>query len=308
MKENLELSNKIRQIIDDIRPRPSQISFAVINLKTKVPEIAGYNMDEFIYPASIYKIFIGAEILRKAYEKELNLSDTIEIKSPNDVDRDINFFPKSTSGDVRPLLNAGDKVSIDYLLQLVFSRSDNTASNSLMDIATREDINKNIILANGWHGSEVTRKFLDRLKEQNEYRVSKITVSNSRHIADFFYKIDNGLLVNKWVSDKLKQYMNDWNRGGREGLYIPEFTNYYRKGGWLEINGYKHNILSALKNIIKKGHAVNKWSNDAGVVTGKKSHYVIVLLSLTKYISPWKNFPLKSFSRRIHELMENLPS
>ncbi len=100
--------------------------------------------------------------------------------------------------------------------------------------------------------------------------------------------------------------MLNWNRGGRSGLDLPEFMNYYRKGGWLEINGYKYNFFSAVKNVIKKGHALNKWSNDAGVVTGRNSHYVVALLSLTKSPFPWTNFPLKSFSKQIHSLMENM--
>lgn len=304
MRENLELSEKFREIIDKIYPKPAQISFAVIDLTPEVPEISGYNMDEFIYPASIYKVFIGAEILRKAYQKELNLSDIIEIKSPNDVDKNLRLFPKTTKADHRPLLKAGDKVDINYLLELVFSRSDNTASNTLMDIASREEINNHIILPNHWNGSEVTRKFLDRLKEEKEYRVSQITVSNARHLAEFFYKVEKGQLVNEWVSEKLRNYMHKWNRGGRSGLYLSEFVDYYRKGGWLEINGYKYNFFSAIKNVIKKGHAVNRWSNDAGVITGKNSNYVIALLTLTKSKWPWVKFPMEKFSQQIYEIME----
>lgn len=304
MKENIELSQKISAIIKKLRPKPAQISFAVINLKTPEPEISGFNMDEFMYPASVYKVFVGAEILRKVYEKKLNLSDIVEIKPPNDVDKDIRLFPKSIKKDNKPLLKAGDKATLDYLLELMFSRSDNTAANVLMDIADREGINNHIIVPNGWKGSEVTRKFLDRSKEESTYRVSRVTVSNARHLAEFFYKVEKGELVNKWVSDKLKFYMQNWNRGGRTGLYLQEFINYYRKGGWLEINGYKYDFLSAIKNVVKKGYAVNKWSNDAGVVTGKNSHYVVTLLSLTKSPFPWTNFPLKSFSREVHNLME----
>ena len=305
MKENFKLSQNIGEIIKSLKPKPAQISFAVINLKTKEPEISGYQMDQFIYPASIYKVFIEAEILRKIDKKILSLDDIVEIKSPNDVDKDIRLFPKSTRKDHRPLLKTGDKVTIDYLLDLVFSRSDNTASNTLMDIADREEINNHIILPNGWNGSEVTRKFLDRLKEDKEYRVSRITVSNARHLVELFYKIEKGQLVNQWVSDKLKFYLHKWNRGGRAGLDLPEFVDYYRKGGWLEINGYKYNFFSAIKNVIKKGHAVNKWSNDAGVITGKNSHYVVALLSLTKSPWPWTNFPIKAFSERIHKFMES---
>ena len=305
MKENIILSQKISEIIKEIKPKPSEISFAVIDLSKEEPEIAGYNMDHFIYPASVYKVFIGAEILRKVDAKIIKLYDEVEISDINEVDKNIRLFPKSTKADHRPLLKAGEKVTIDYLLDLMFSRSDNTASNVLMDIADRDDINNNIIIPNGWTGSDVTRKFIDRLKEKKKYQVSKITVSNTRHLVELFYKIDKGELVDKWVSEKLKMYMENWNRGGRGGLCIPVFTEYYRKGGWLEINGYKYNFLKAVKNVITKGHAVNKWSNDVGVVRAENGiHYVVAILTLTKSKWPWVNFPMKDFSKKIFDLMK----
>ncbi len=147
---------------------------------------------------------------------------------------------------------------------------------------------------------------MDRRKEDEKYRISDVTVSNARHLAEFLYKIETNQLVNEWVSTMLKDYMHRWNRGGRTGLYIPEFTDYYRKGGWLEVNGYKFNFFRGLKSAWQKGHAINRWSADAGVVTGVHSHYTVALLSLTKSKWPWVKFPMKDFSRKIHILMEEL--
>jgi beta-lactamase class A len=325
MKENLILSEKIKKIIEEIRPKSAEISFAVINLKTPEPEIAGYTMDAFIYPASVYKVFIGAEVLRQIFEKIYSLDDLIEIKAPNDVDKNYKLFPNGKRGDHRPLLKAGEKVTIDYLLDLVFTRSDNTAANTLLDIVDRENINEHIILPNGWKGSGVIRKFLDRAKEDEKYRYSDTTVSCARHLVELFYKIETGQLVNEWVSNKLKEYMQRWNRSGKTGLYISEFEswyrksgtayntlemsdlrNYYRKGGWLEVNGYKVDFWKAVKNAWKKGHAINRWSNDVGVVTGEHSHYAVALLTLTKSKWPWTKFPMKKFSRKIHQVMEGV--
>jgi hypothetical protein len=303
MKENLELNQKIQKVIEKLHPQPAEISFVVIDLNKPTPEIAGVNMDHFIYPASIYKVFIGAEILRKVNAGFLKLEDKIKIEDLNAVDTNIKLFPKDNRGSYAPLLHSGDEVTINYLLELMFSRSDNTAANTLLDIADREDVNRNIILPNGWVGSDITRKFVDRLKEQPKYQKSSVTVSTARHLAELFFKIEKNELINPWVSEKLKEYMTNWNRGGREGLNLPEFTHYYRKGGWLEINGYKYNFFSAIKNVIKKGHAVNRWSNDAGVITAKDAHYVVALLTLTKSKWPWVTFPLKKFSREIYEIM-----
>lgn len=306
MKTDTRLNLKIKEIIDNIRPQASEVSVAIINLKSTDPEIAGCNIDHFIYPASIYKIFIAAEILRQIDAGQRKLEDLVEIKNINEVDKDNpRFFPKGTHRDHRPLLKTGEKVSLDYLLDLMLTRSDNTAANVLMDVADRENINSNIILPNGWRGSEVTRKFLDRLKEEKEYRISKITVSNAKHLAEFFYRVETGQLLNAWVSSKLKEYMLRWNKDSRKGLYIPQFTDYYRKGGWLEINGYKWNIWRGIKSSYQKGYAVIRYNGDAGVVRGKNSYYAIAVLTIVKTKWLWTKFPMKKLSREIYKLMES---
>ncbi|MFZ2522423.1 MAG: serine hydrolase [Minisyncoccia bacterium] len=305
MKENLQLSQKIKEIVENFHPKPNEISLAIIDLKNPEAQIAGFNMDHFIYPASIYKVFVGAEILRQINAGLRKLEDVVEITLVNEVDKNVRFFPKCTHKDYRPLLKTGDKVTTDYLLDLMLTRSDNTASNVLIDIANRENINNNIILPNGWNGSDVTRKFLDRLKEEGEYRVSKITVSNARHLAEFFYKVEQGQLVNPWVSEKLKSYLLRWNRDRRGGLNLKDFKSYYRKGGWLVINGYKWNIYHGIRTAFNKGYAVIKYSGDAGVVEGKNSHYAIAVLTITKTKWPWQEFSLKKLSREIYDLMES---
>lgn len=306
MKENTQLSNKIKEITKEFNFAKYKVSISIINLKKADPEIFGINMEDFIYPASIYKVFIGAEILRKVDKKLLNLSDIVEIKYPNNVDKSIKSFYKKNLKNKESVLKAGEKITIDHLLYLMFNRSDNTASNTLIDIANREDINKNIILANNWNGSEVTRKFLGRKKEEEKYRMAKVTLSNTRHIAEFFYKIEKKQLINKWVSEKLIYYMSNWDKDGKNGLYIPEFINYYRKGGYFTTNLYRNNFFSAIKNIIKKGYAINKWSGDAGVVVGNNSHYVIAILTLVKTPWTWEKIPLTTLSRKIYNFIENL--
>jgi hypothetical protein len=118
-----------------------------------------------------------------------------------------------------------------------------------------------------------------------------------------FYKIEKSEFVNSWVSEKLKEYMFKWNRQGKVGLCIPEFESYYRKGGWMEINGYKYSLLKSFVNVVKKGYAINRWSNDVGVVKNKNTYYVISVLTLTKTKWPWVKFPMSDFSRKIYKMM-----
>lgn len=293
----LELQNLFKELISKY-----EMSFAVIDLNDPSPKIFGYNLDHFIYPASMYKVFIGAEVLRRIEIGDFSLDQKVVIKSPNDVDKDARIFP----GDTRNLLNSGDEVNIDHLLDLMLTRSDNTASNCLIDLVGRESITENIIYKNGWQGSEVTRKFLDRIKEDKPYQFSSTTMSCARHFAEYFYLVEMNKLVSPFVSEKLKEYMLRFNRHGKQGAYIPDkYDSYYCKGGWFETNLYKHNILSLFKAVFKKGWAIIRWSNDSGVVTlptGEK--YVVVVFSITKTILPWKYFPIQHFAKKIAEYMK----
>lgn len=300
--EDKKRSLEIEQILIDNSFLKDEIGIAIIDLQKEVPEIFGYNLDTFIYPASVYKIFIAAEVLRLIENGSLSLDQNVIIKSPNDVDIDARIFP----GDTRKLLSIGDEVSIDYLLDLMLTRSDNTASNTLIDLVGRESITENIIYKHSWHGSEVTRKFLDRKKDA-PYQDTKNTLSCVQHLADFFYLVEKEKLISPFISKKLKEYMLRFNRLNKKfkGLYLSDIhISYYGKGGWLENNLYSK-PLSALKAFIKKRWVIVRWSNDAGVIQGQNSHYVIVVLSVHKTIFPNSYFNIKKLARVVHEYMES---
>lgn len=301
-EENIKRSKEIKILLEKNGFTINEIGTTIIDLKESEPKVFGYNMEHFIYPASVYKIFIGAEVLRRTEINDFSLDQIIEIKSPNDVDKDARIFP----GDTRKLLNTGDKVSIDYLLDLMLTRSDNTASNTLIDLVGRENITKNIIHKYNWHGSEVTRKFLDRLKEDKQYQFSSTTLSCTRHLAEFFYLVETDKLISPFVSRKLKEYMLRFNKEGKKGLWLENvYQNYYCKGGWLETNLWKYGFIKALKSIFYKKWAVIRWSNDVGVVTGKNSKYVIAFLSVNKSIFSNSYFPIQKLAKVVYDFMED---
>lgn len=315
--ENKERSQEIRNLLkkQGINNEVNQLAIAVIDLKEQNPTIFGENLDLFMYPASVYKIFIGAEVLRQVEAGEHRLEEKVSIKAPNDVDKDSKLFP----GDSRPLLKAGEVVTVEYLLDLMLSRSDNTASNCLIDLVGRESITKNIVEAYGWQGSGVTRKFLDRAKEDKSYRFVETTLSCVRHVAEFFYLTEKEKMISLFVSKKLKEYMLKWNMAGRQGFSIPEYIIYYRKGGYLETNLYKsfyrksgfgfsfipRNFFVLLKTIVTKGWAFLRYMHDAGVVEGKSSKYVVVVFSLSKQLNPRKYFHMEKLAKVLFQYMES---
>lgn len=250
---------------------PEQVSLAVINLEEK-PFIAGVNMDNFIYPASVYKIYVAMEILKQVSEGKYPLSRVYIVRSPNDVDRS-----REISTDPRPLLRSGDTVTINYLLDLMITRSDNSAANCLIDIAGRKNINATM-LANGWKGSEVTRKFLSRKMEDPGYDTIRGTETNARHAAEFMYRVQTNQLINPWVSMQMKALLARQLDHSKLAQGLPANAMFSHKTGWWSF-----------------------YTHDVGIVEEDKLKYVIAVFTPVK--EDQLNNRLKLLAQKIHALM-----
>lgn len=249
-----------------------KISFAVIDLNHPKPVLSGYNYTNFIYPASVYKMYVAAEVLHQVSEGKHKLSEQYTVIAPNAVDKS-----KEISFDPRPLLNEGDTVTINYLLDLMITRSDNSAANCLIDVATRPAINK-MIGENNWQGSEVTRKYLSRKFEDPDYKTVKGTETSALHAADFMYKIENNELINPWVSMQMKVLLGGQLDKSKVAQGLPNNVMYYNKTGWWSY-----------------------WTNDVGIVDDGGIKYII---SLFMPLTEEKAKPLmRELSSRIYLLM-----
>lgn len=257
-----------------------EIGLAVVDLRQKDVNneyrIFGHNMNRLIYPASLSKIFIGAEVLRRVMVEDLDLDQRVEVRSQNHVDCD----PKAFPNDHRRLLVAGDIVTIEELLDRMLSRSDNTASNELIDLVGRDAVNRNIITRNGWQGSEVTRKFLPRSSEEPAFRNVPITMSCPQHIADFFTR----MAINPHALLRLQKYMRPQN-----SMWLPWYC--CRKGG-------KHDSR------LHDGRTAH-WLHEAGIVAGRRSTYAVALMTLDKNDQPASTFPLRRLIATLHDYMES---
>jgi beta-lactamase class A len=249
-----------------------QISLAVIDLTQDPPRIGGVNKDNFIYPASVYKIYVAAEVLNQISQGLYSLDSLMVVKSPNDVQRSVAF-----ESDKRPVLRDGDTVSVAYLLDLMISRSDNSAANCLIDLAGRENINK-LLHEYGWQGSEVTRKFLSRKYEDPGYEDIRGTETCALHVADFLYLIHARKLVNPWVSMQMESFLSRQLDQSKFYSGLPRNTMYYNKTGWFSY-----------------------WTHDVGIVDDGSVRYIVACFIpicqekvLTKYAE---------LSRMIHELI-----
>ncbi|MEP6926284.1 MAG: serine hydrolase [Ginsengibacter sp.] len=252
-----------------------KISFAVVDLNGNKPVLGGVNFDNFIYPASVYKMYVAMEILRQISNGNFSLFKQYIVKSPNDVDKS-----REISYDPRQLLKDGDTVTVNFLLDLMITRSDNSAANCLIDIATRDSINKTIH-ENGWHGSEVTRKFLSRKFEDPGYDTVKSTETCALHASDFMYKIYKNQLINSWVSMQMKALLGRQLDTTKLSAGLPRNTMFYHKTGWWSF-----------------------YTNDVGMVDDGKIKYIISLFIPVTEEAIRKRF--KELSQKVYNLISNL--
>jgi beta-lactamase class A len=285
-KQSKKLNEQLKAIVHEVgldstydagEDGKEQISFAVIDLTGKKPVLCGVNFDNFIYPASVYKMYVAMEVLKQVNRGEYSLYKPYVVKSPNDVDRS-----KEIDYDPRPLLKNNDTVTINYLLDLMITRSDNSAANCLIDVASRPRINQTLHEYN-WYGSEVTRKFLKRSAEDPGYDTIRSTQTCALHAADFMYKIYSNQLVNGWVSRQMKALLGRQLDTTKLSTGLPPSAMFYHKTGWWSI-----------------------YTNDVGIVEDGKIRYIISVFTpvAEEQVRP----RLKELSTRVYSLIKSLHS
>jgi beta-lactamase class A len=250
------------------------ISLAVIDLAGKTPLFGGVHHDNFIYSASVYKMYVAMEILKQASEGKFSLLGSYVVRSPNDVDRS-----KEISFDPRPLLRDGDTVSIHYLVDLMITRSDNSAANCLIDIAGRPNINRTIA-QNNWSGSEVTRKFLRRSLEDPGYDTIRSTATCALHAADFMYKVYSRKLINAQVSLQMQSFLALQLDTTKLTPGLPDGALFFHKTGWWSY-----------------------YTHDTGIVDDGNVKYIISLFTPVReeQVRP----RMKQLSEMVYELMKS---
>lgn len=251
-----------------------KISFAVIDLNSTKPTLGGVNTRNFIYPASVYKMYVAMEVLKQVSNGSYSLFKPYVIKDPNIVDRS-----KEITYDPRPLLADGDTVSIYYLLDLMITRSDNSAANAMIDIAGRPEINETMHRY-GWKGSEVTRKFLARKYEKPDYKEVRGTETSALHAADFMYRIYTNKLVNPWVSMQMKNLLGAQLDTTKLAAGLPDSAMFYHKTGWWDI-----------------------YTNDVGIVDDGENQYIIALFTPVREKEVSAAF--KQISKEVYRLIKS---
>ncbi len=198
-----------------------------------------YN-SESMRSASMIKVFILAAAMENVHNGRVDLNDTIVLTPAN----------KVGGAGVISEYEAGTVFSLDKLMQLMITESDNTATNMLIDYLGMDMIN-NYIQRNGYSDTVLQRKMMDS-KAIQEGRENYTSVTD---LGNFFIKLYKHELIGYEQDEKMIEYL----KGQTDTECFP----------------------STLPNSIiahKTGELVGMY-NDGGIIYNRKKNIVLVIMA-----------------------------
>ncbi len=210
------------------------------------PRVGGWEMENFVYPASTYKMYVMGEAIRQVCEGKLSLDQPTTISQNND------------RGDGR--LVAGTAAPLAEVLRLMCMYSDNTAANVAIDTVRRENATA-LLDSLGCRGSDITRKYLPRTREDAKYTSAPGTVSNALHFATFLWAAETGTIGGGRGRGLIKGYLgtNVQSKGRFDAGLPPSATLYSKTGEW------------------------NTFTSEAALVEDGERKFIVVVLTAMPY-------------------------
>ena len=229
------LKNKIENIVEESSANIS-VSFYDLDLE----EGFSINGDQQVPSASMIKILILLKAFDECHKGKLNLEDTIGLDDYERVDG---------SGILKELYR-NHKFSIRELLTLMIIVSDNTATNILIDLLGREEINKighelgldKTILQRKMMDSLAKEKGLDNFTSSNEILKLLKMIYEKNFINEDYSELALDILLRQQERDRLQRF-------------LPEDLKIANKSGDLD-----------------------NLENDGGIFFTKNKNYILVVL------------------------------
>jgi beta-lactamase class A len=219
-----------------------KVSISLLDLNTG--RSASVGGDAFISSASIIKLPVMVEAFRQAEQGMISLDDTVILSGSNDTDTWM------------PVLQTGDEVSVRRLVELMITQSDNVATNTLVDLLGRKNINatmkqlglKETALVSKLSGGEITVDDPDRLEGRNQTCADDVVKLLSR--------IDEGSLVSQKASREMKAILGGQKDNDKIPAGLPSDAKVYHKTG-----------------------ETSQCTHDVGIVEADGKRYVLAVLT-----------------------------
>lgn len=209
------------QLIKAAENRGAECAFVVKDLKEESEYT--YRSEETIKSASLIKVFIMAEAMRRVQCGELSLDTEVEVKKSDIVDFSVLLFLKPRA------------YTLEELMRLMIVYSDNTATNVLIDFLGMENINA-CIRGLGFEKSLLQRKMMDF----ESAKAGKENFTAPEEMAGFLERLYNGKLLGKDADDIMLDIMKGQADEMDMRLLLPDEIPIARKSG--ELGCLNHEI------------------------------------------------------------------
>ena len=214
MEKYTEWKKKIEKIISQVEGNVC-INFYDLNKNNGF----SVNGDKKVLSASMIKLFILAELMKKIFENKFSLSDTVMMAN----------FMKIGGDGVLKELNTGHHFTLKELATLMIIVSDNQATNILIDFLGMENINqlgKELDLKETFLG----RKMMDAEARKKGY--DNYTCADD--ISLLLKLIYQEKLINKEASQLMLDILLRQQQGERLQRYLPSDIKIAHKCGDLD--------------------------------------------------------------------------
>ena len=214
MEKYTEWKKEIEKIISQVDGKVC-INFYDLDKKNSF----SINGNEKVLSASMIKLLILAELMKKVSENKFSLSDTITITN----------FMKTRGDGVLKELNAGHHFTLKELATLMIIVSDNQATNILIDFLGMENIN---LLGKelGLKETFLERRMMDAEARKNGY--DNYTCADD--ISSLLKLIYQEKLINKEASQFMLDILLRQQQGERLQRYLPSDIKIAHKCGDLD--------------------------------------------------------------------------
>ena len=216
-----------------------ELSYIIKDLR--YPQLfAEYNPDKKVIAASVIKIPILAAVMKAIAERKISLKQTVAI-SKKDVD--------GGSGVIKTM-KLPATLTVEELLNLMITRSDNTATNEVIDLLGMQYLNEEFKKL-GLKQTVLNRHMMDFVSR----RKGRENYTSSQDIAMLLDQMYNGKLVSSRASKKMLSLLKQQQVNDRIPVYLPETIEVAHK------TGLERSVV-----------------HDAGIVFTPKGDYLICML------------------------------
>ena len=214
MEKYIELKKEIEKIISQVDGKVC-VNFYDLNKNDGF----SINGSEKVLSASMIKLLILAELMKKISEDKFSLSDTIMMAN----------FMKTEGDGVLKELNTGHHFTLKELATLMIIVSDNQATNILIDFLGMENIN---LLGKelGLRETFLERRMMDAEARKNGYD----NYTSADDISLLLKLIYQEKLINKEASQLMLDILLKQQQGERLQRYLPTDIKIAHKCGDLD--------------------------------------------------------------------------